>query len=423
MIGSVTTRRLAAGISALAVAIVLLATVEATAQSSDASTSDDLAKRGEYLVRAGDCMPCHTGTKGDDFAGGLPLNTPFGQVFSRNITPDKDTGIGDWSLDDFKQTMWQGKSKDGAYLYPTMPFPFYTTVTDDDIEAIWAYLQTLEPINKANKPNGLMFPMSIRESMLGWRELFFTAGRFETDSAKSDAWNRGAYLVEGLGHCGACHTPRNLMGGRIESEKFAGAQVDDWWAPNISTNEGTGVGEWSKDELKTFLKTGVDKRKSTVFGPMAEVVHASLSHLTDDDLDDMATYLLDSRSTTQSAAESAVAMTPEERQHGGEVYVGNCIACHQEKGAGVAGSIPPLAGNPAVNALEPYNIISAVLHGIPATDKFAAMPDFASKLGDQDIADLANYIRTSWGNTGEPNVTPALVKHWRDGIDELPSGT
>ncbi len=393
------------------------------AQSPNSGTGDDSAKRGEYLVRAGDCMPCHTGTKGEEFAGGLPLNTPFGQVFSRNITPDNETGLGNWTYDDFKQTMWEGKSKNGSYLYPAMPFPFYTLVTEDDLKAIWAHLQTLKPIKKENRPNGLMFPMSIRESMLGWRELFFTAGRFEPNSSKSDEWNRGAYLVEGLGHCGACHTPRNLMGGRIESDRFAGAKVDDWWAPNISSNKQTGIGDWTKEELKTFLKTGVDKKKTTVFGPMAEVVHDSLSYMTDDDLDAMATYLLDSRPTTQKAAEAAVAMSAEARRHGGEVYVANCIACHQEKGAGIEGAIPPLAGNPAVTAIEPYNILSAVLHGIPATDKFAAMPDFASKLDDQDIADLANYVRTSWGNKAEPNVTAHLVKIWREGIDELPSGT
>lgn len=426
MIGNAIVRQFMLGIAAivtLALFPVSQISAQTTAMASQAPNNDDLVKRGQYLVRAGDCMPCHTGAKGQEFAGGLPLNTPFGQVFSRNITPDKGTGIGDWSLDDFKQTMWNGKSRNGAYLYPTMPFPFYTAVTEDDLEAIFAYLQTLEPVAKANKPNGLMFPMSLRESMLGWRELYFTAGRFQPDTTKSDSWNRGAYLVEGLGHCGACHTPRNLLGGRIESERFAGAKVDDWWAPNISANNSQGVGDWTEEDLKTFLKTGVDTKKSTIFGPMAEVVHDSLSFLTDEDLDAIATYLLDVRPVTEPAAEAGVTMNAAERQNGGEVYVANCIACHQEKGAGIEGAIPPLAGNPAVTAVEPYNILSAVLHGIAATDQFAAMPNFASKLGDQDIADLANYIRTSWGNNATPDVTETLVKHWRDGIDELPSGT
>ena len=258
-------------------AVVALAAVPSFAQ--DAGAPDKaLIARGEYIAKAADCMPCHTGDKSKPFAGGLAFATPFGTMYSVNITPDKATGIGKWTYDQFVNAVRNGIRADGAYLYPSMPFDAYTEITDDDMKALWAYIHSLPAINNTPPANALSFPFNVRLGMLAWRELFFEDERFEPTKGKSADWNRGAYLVNALGHCSDCHTPRNLMGATIGKEHFLGADVDGFWAPSIDTAQLKKDG-WTADKLSGFFKTGSAEGKTSVFGPMAEVVHDSLSFL------------------------------------------------------------------------------------------------------------------------------------------------
>jgi mono/diheme cytochrome c family protein len=368
-------------------------------------------QRGEYLARAGDCISCHTAQGGAPYAGGYRLNTQFGYMLSSNITPDPDTGIGRWSADDFYRAMHDGVNKDGRYMYPAMPYDFYSKVTREDIAAIFAYLRTVKPVQNAVVVNHMDFPFDLRSTMAVWRELYFKEGAFKPDPAKPPSWNRGAYLVEGLGHCSGCHSPRNLIGGIEKSKDFTGAVIDGWFAPDLTTDIATGLGAWTVDDIATYLKTGAIKGKTTAFGPMAEVVQNSLSHLTDADLRAMAEYLKslppDSRLRTGRQRPDPA------RAQGAALYMDYCGGCHQATGAGIAGAVSPLAGNRAVVAPDPGNILQVVVLGIPAQFKYAPMPSFAAKLNDQQIADIANYVRSSWGNTAPPNATAAMVAKLR----------
>ena len=373
----------------------------------------DLVARGSYLARAADCMPCHTSAPDKIYAGGLRMNTPFGVMYSPNITPDRETGIGAWTFDEFKKALHSGIRADGRFLYPTMPFDAFTKISEDDLKALWSYIRSLPPIKQQNRENELIFPFSIRYGMLVWRMLFFRAQWFEPDPGKSAQWNWGAYLVEALAHCGDCHTPRNFMGATIASERFRGAKIDQWYAPDITPEALAKTNRWDKSQLIAFLKKGA-ANNSTVLGPMQEVVHDSLSFLTPDDLDAMATYLLDvTNGTSAPALVAAKKLPPGIAAHAAKLYADNCATCHQANGQGVAGSIPALAGNPAVIATKPFDTLSVVLQGVPARDGIPAMPSFAGSLNDTDVAELANYVRTNWGNTAAPNATPGLAASWR----------
>lgn len=395
--------RRAAGVLALAIASWSCA-ISAGAQQTQ-------VQRGEYLARAGDCISCHTANGGEPYAGGLRLDTPFGYMLSSNITPDPETGIGRWSSADFYRAMHDGVNKSGKDMYPAMPYDFYTLVTREDIDAIFAYLRTLKPVPNQVNTNHLDFPFNQRWSMAAWRELYFTQGAFKADAAQTSSWNRGAYLVEGLGHCSGCHSPRNVIGGIEKDRAFTGAAIDGWYALNLSSNLHAGLGQWTVDEIATYLKTGVYQGKTTALGPMAEVVQNSTSHLTDADLQAMAEYL-------KSIPASSNLRTPrklpdDKRLEIAALYLDHCSGCHQSQGRGIPGTFPPLAGNGVVLARNPANIITVVLSGIPAQGKYAPMPSFASQLTDKGIADLANYIRTSWGNTASTIVTPAMVAKLR----------
>ncbi|WP_027132743.1 cytochrome c [Geminicoccus roseus] len=395
----------------------LLASVTCLMLVSPAAWGQDkdeaaLVAKGEYLARAADCMPCHTAPGAKPFSGGLGMSTPFGTLFSVNITPDKETGIGAWTFDQFKAALHDGVRADGAYLYPAMPFDAYTKITDEDLQALWAYFRSLPPVKAENKANQLEFPFSIRLGMLAWRELFFTPQTFTPTAGKSEAWNRGAYLVEALGHCSDCHTPRNLMGAVKGKEHFIGAEIDGFYAPQISA--AALADNWTSAELKTFLKTGTGENKTSVFGPMADVVEHSLSHLTDADLDAMVTYLLDSPPPQDVPTPQKQSPLPADvYQSASKLYIDQCATCHQPHGTGIAGSVPPLKGNPAVTATEPYNVLAVVLDGLPSSGKYDAMPSFAGRLSDRQVADLANYVRTSWGNDGAANATAKMAGVWR----------
>jgi mono/diheme cytochrome c family protein len=365
------------------------------------------AQRGEYLARAGDCVSCHTAGGGAPFAGGARLNTPFGYMLAPNITPDPDTGIGRWSADDFYRALHQGVNRQGKDMYPTMPYDFYTKVTREDVDAIFAYLRTVKPVRNAVEVNHLRFPFDQRWSMAAWRELYFTEGTYKPDPSKPASWNRGAYLVEGLGHCSDCHSPRNLLGGIEKSKDFDGAVIDGWFALDLSSDIATGLGAWSVDDIAAYLKTGAYKGRTTTLGPMAEVVRNSTSHLTDADLRAIGEYL---KSLPPDSTLRTGRKRPDPtRARGAQLYLENCSGCHQAGGRGVPGVFPPLAGNGVVVASDPANIIKVVDGGVPARGGYVPMPGFATQLTDQQVAEIANYIRTSWGNAAAPNVTSAMV--------------
>jgi mono/diheme cytochrome c family protein len=368
-------------------------------------------QRGEYLARAGDCISCHTTQGGAPYAGGYRLDTPFGYVLSSNITPDPDTGIGRWSFDDFYRAMHHGVNKDGQDLYPAMPYDFYSKVTRADVAAIFAYLLTVQPVRNEVAANHMEFPFSLRSTMGVWRELYFKEGAFKPDPARPPAWNRGAYLVEGLGHCSGCHSPRNVIGGIEKGKDFTGAVIDGWFAPDLTTDIATGLGAWTVDEIAAYLKTGVAKGRTTAFGPMAEVVQNSLSYLTDADLRAMAEYL--KAIPPDSGLRTGRPRPDPARAQGAALYMGYCSGCHQATGAGIAGAFPPLAGNKAIVAPDPGNVLQAVLLGVPAQFGHGAMPSFAAQLDDQQIAAIANYVRSSWGNSAPPNATAATVAKLR----------
>jgi len=408
--------------AALGLACLLMLTAAGGAR---AASDDDLVKRGEYVAKAADCMPCHTGPDGKAFAGGLGLNTPFGVIYSPNITSDKTTGIGGWTYDQFEGAVRNGIRADGAYLYPAMPFDAYTLIEDDDLKALWAYISQIEAVEQEKPENGLSFPFNVRLGMLAWRELFFTDMRFKPAASKSEEWNRGAYLVEALGHCADCHTPRNMLGGLKTGEQYSGAEIDHWFAPDIESDALAKLDGWTQPQLVEFLRQGSDARKSTVFGPMAEVIHDSLSQLTDQDVTAIAAYLLDRPADAQGAPSPAQVSPLPAAVHAraATLYVDNCLTCHQEKGGGQSNAVPPLAGNPAVIAGEPYNVVMAVLEGLPSDGTYGAMPSFAGRLDNQQIADLANYVRTSWGNDAPPNATASMVAAWRAAAAVPPVGT
>ncbi len=398
--------------------LAIFAGATCVASAEDASPQDaDLVARGHYLALAADCMPCHTGAPKQEFAGGLALNTPFGVIYSPNITPDKDTGIGKWTFDDFKNAVHDGIRADGAYLYPAMPYGAFTKIEDDDLKALWAYLRSLKPINKPQKANGLGFPFNIRDMMFFWRVLFFDEGTFKPDKGKSAHWNRGAYLVEALAHCNDCHTPRNLLGATIPSERFEGAQIDTWYAPNITEKALKEVNKWDKARMVAFLKQGA-AANSTTLGPMHVVVHDSLSKLKESDIAAIATYMLgDDTGEGETVEPAKVAeLTPKTETKAEKLYDTHCGPCHQKTGEGMKGKVPPLAGNPAVEATDPYDILSVVLQGIPSRGGFLTMPSFADQLSNQDIADIANYVRITWGNKAEPDTTPDMVASWRSQV-------
>lgn len=362
-------------------------------------------ERGRKLATLADCTACHTRKDGGKpFAGGRPIETPFGIIVSPNITPDQETGIGNWSDDDFDKAVRHGIRRDGGRLYPAMPYAYYTKMSHDDVKAIRAYLATVPAVHNEVETNQLPFPFSIRWSMHVWDWLFFTPGEFKPDPAKSAAWNRGAYLVEGPGHCGACHTPKNFLGGDEASKTLQGGQVQGWFAPNITNDKTRGLGTISVDDLVTLLKTG-HNRITTVTGPMAEEIEDSSSFFNDGDLKAIATYLksLPGASSDQTAA----AASDPRMQAGKAIFRDTCSACHGIDGKGVSNLFPALANAPSVRSVDPTSAIRVVLRGArsAATKEeptAPAMPAFGWQLKDDQIAAVITYIRNSWGAAAEP---------------------
>jgi mono/diheme cytochrome c family protein len=354
-------------------AIVYALVAGLTIAASGAVQGQDAVERGAYLAAAGDCLSCHTAPGGQPFAGGLRMETPFGALITPNITPDDATGLGRWTADEFYRAMHDGVGRNGQDLYPVMPYTFYTKVTREDVDAIWAWLRTVPPVHNQVDVDQLLFPFDIRLTQLFWRELYFTPGTYVADPRQSTEWNRGAYLVEGLGHCGACHSPRDALGGIEQGERLTGAKIDHWFALNLTSDLRTGLGDWSVEQVVDYLRAGAAKGKTTALGPMAEVVHNSLGKLTSEDLRAMAVYLKSVPAQATPTAPPLAGRPP----GAGVLYVQNCAGCHQAKGTGVPGTFPPLAGNPVVTAPDPTDALSVILGGVPSRGGYRAMPAFA----------------------------------------------
>jgi mono/diheme cytochrome c family protein len=371
--------------------------------------------RGKALATAGDCVACHTAPGGTPFAGGLALQTPFGAIMTPNITPDNTTGIGSWSADDFARALHAGRRPGGTYLYPAFPYPFYTRVTRADTDAIYAYLRSLPPVvNRVNR-NTLPFPFNIRLSMLGWNALFFKPAGFVPEPGRSDEFNRGAYLVEGLGHCGACHTPLNVLGANKADQYLQGSQIDHWTAPNITNDRLVGLGKWSVDETVQYLKTG-QARGSIASGPMKDVIENSTSKMPEADLKAIAVYLKE-RGAEGPPASAALLSSDARMKVGEAVFVDTCAACHKRSGEGVAHLFPRLAGNVIATQNDPASLIRIILTGgraasTDATPTAPAMPSLGHRLGDDQVAAVVTYVRNSWGNAASP-VSAEMVKALR----------
>ncbi len=403
-------------------AVMLAATTFACGQNLTPPTTasrnappQSQVERGRYLARAGDCIACHTVPGTRIFSGNRPMPTPFGTLYSPNITPDRATGIGTWTPAEFYTMMHTGRSRDGSPLYPAMPFASYTKITRGDSDAIFAYLRSVPPVRQANRPHELRFPYNNRSLLIGWRTLYFKEGEYKADKGKTVEWNRGAELVQGLGHCTMCHTPINALGGSSEAKAFEGGLIpmQNWYAPSLTSNKEAGLGDWAIKDIMDLLQTGVSNR-GAVYGPMAEVTYNSLQYLSDQDIRSMAVYLKDLPGQSavmpepaRQAPKTAVAAQSAQSALGSRIFTAQCASCHGDQGKGKLPHYPPLANNQSIEMTSAVNPIRMVLNGgyPPGTQKNPmpyGMPPFAQSLSDIEVAAVVTFIRTAWGNHGAP---------------------
>jgi mono/diheme cytochrome c family protein len=414
--------------------LLALAAVDAAAQTPVGDASADRIVRGEYLAIAGDCTACHTAPGGKPFAGGLAIPTPVGDIVATNITPSKSAGIGHYTLQQFSDAMRRGIRADGARLYPAMPYTAYAKVTDDDIAALYAYfMQRVGPVDVAPPPTRLPFPFDIRLSMAAWNALFLDPHVFAADPAKSAEWNRGAYLAEGLAHCGSCHTPRNWLMAESSSRPLAGGKVGPWDAPNITSDVDSGIGGWSERDLVSYMHDGAAPGKGQAAGPMAEAIDASLQHMTEADLRAIAVYMKsvpavhDTADTRPRYAWGAAASDvdsirgvawPQDRDRmtGPQLYDAWCATCHQFDGQGsFDGKLPPLFHNTSLGRPDSANLVLVMLGGIRRQGEIdeLPMPGFA-QLSDRQLATLGTWLVQRYGNPAA-KVTDAQVARLRRG--------
>ncbi|AOK32629.1 alcohol dehydrogenase [Burkholderia singularis] len=422
-----TTQVLAGAAKALA-ALALGAIVPAAAAAAPAD--DALVARGAYLAKAGDCIACHTAPRGKPFAGGLPMMTPMGAIYSTNITPDSQTGIGGYTEADFTRALREGVAKDGHNLYPAMPYTAYAKLRDDDVKALYAYfMRGVEPVQQANRASDIPWPLNMRWPLKIWNAVFLDKTIYQDKPGKDAAWNRGAYLVQGLGHCGSCHTPRGVaLQEKALDERgpafLSGALIDNWFASNLTGEFNTGLGRWSDAEVVQFLKTGAN-RHASAFGSMTDVVNHSTQWLTPDDLGAIARYLktlpaaggngappyrYDAQATQALLAHPA-------SDAGAKVYAAYCMHCHGVDGNAFAPLLAPLAGNPNVLEANPASLINVTLNGtadlvIDGLPAAYPMPKFADVLTDQQVTDVLTFMRAGWNN-GAPAVQAADVAKLR----------
>jgi mono/diheme cytochrome c family protein len=396
-----------------------------TGVPADFQDTDPLA-RGQYLAIAANCQACHTVDGGTPFVGGRPFETDFGTIYSTNITPDVETGIGSWSDADFLRAMHEGVAKDGTRLYPAFPYAAYTHLTDEDVLAIKAYLFTVPAVEYTAPENSLRWPYNQRWLMGMWSKMYNPNKRFEPVAGQSAEWNRGAYLSEALGHCGDCHTPRNLLQALNNRKKFAGGVAEGWRAYNLSSDEASGIGAWSPEDLEQYLKTGRSAEHGTAFGPMALAVHQSFQKLTPSDLSAIVTYIrsvppVSSPDLPAPKREAASAVPSEHavadsNPRGHLMFASMCAGCHSWTGAGSYVPYATLTGNRAVNDPTATNVALAVLRGasaLPSSGEIAVMPAFASAWTDEEIADVSNYVIARFG--AEPSsITAEEVRKLRE---------
>jgi mono/diheme cytochrome c family protein len=376
--------------------------------SAQAASPETIA-RGKALAEAADCAGCHTEDPAKPLAGGKRIDTPFGGIFSPNLTPDRETGLAAWSDDEFYRALHEGVAPNGARYYPAFPYPYFTKMTRDDVLAIRAWLATLTPVRNPTPAPQLRFPLNYRVVMRGWNFLFFRPATFARNPQKSEQWNRGAYLVEGAGHCGGCHTPKNMFGAD-KGESLGGGLVQGWFSPRLDAAERSGLKSWTVDDVAEYLQSGRNG-KSHAGGLMAEVVVNSTANMSDADVRAMAVYLKD---LPAGAPEPEVKPPPPAQMADGErIYRGACIACHEADGSGSPRIYPPLPGNANLQSVDPSSTLRIILDGAetlttPRAPNSGSMPAYARKLTDGEIADVATYIRNAWGNAA-PAVTPAEV--------------
>ncbi|MGB4117537.1 MAG: cytochrome c [Polaromonas sp.] len=381
-----------------AAALWLLSTRDDTLTDLPAQTTST-PERGAYLAKVGNCAGCHTVRGGQPYAGGLGIDTPFGAVYASNLTPDAATGIGNWTRTDFWRAMHHGKSKDGRLLYPAFPYTSYTLITRDDSDALFAYLTSLPAVAQPNTPHAVRFPYNTQAALAVWRVLYFKPAAFTANAQAAPEWNRGAYLVNSLGHCSACHAARNALGA-TDGLNLAGGLIplQNWYAPSLVSTQEASVAGWPVQDIRAFFKSGVSTQASAN-GPMAEVVLNSTQHWTDADLNAMAVYLKALPVTPSTQQITKTSTTP----RGSKLYEQHCAQCHGDNGQGVANAYPALAGNRAVLMPQKANLVQIVLNGgyPPATagnPRPYGMPPFVLDLTDADIANVLSHIRSSWGN-------------------------
>jgi mono/diheme cytochrome c family protein len=383
------------------------------AQAAPLQVTPQLVERGAYLARVGNCAACHTERGGAAYAGGKGIATPFGTVFGPNLTPDPTTGIGNWSAAEFWRAMHHGRSRDGRLLYPAFPYPDYTLVTRQDSDALYAYLRSVPAVQQANRPHALRFPYNAQASLAVWRALFFAPEQFRPEPNKSAEWNRGAYLVRGLGHCQACHAPRNAFGATNTNLELSGGLIpmQNWYAPSLGSPAEAGVQDWSPQEIVQLLKSGVSPRGAAM-GPMSEVVFSSTQHMSDQDLGAMAAFLRELPRHDPARAQAS-STNSEVLALGQKVYGNRCASCHGEKGEGGGTAYPALAGHRTVTMNQSANLVRVIISGgfpptTPGNPRPYGMPPFGQSLSDAEIAAVATYVRSSWGNNA-PALQPLDV--------------
>jgi mono/diheme cytochrome c family protein len=400
-----------------ALSIALPMGIAAAAELPDAHEYSQV-ERGRYLVTLGDCAACHTDPRREGpFAGGRRIETPFGYVAAANITPDRKTGIGSWSDEEFDTAVRRGVMPDGKRLYPAMPFVYFAKMTSEDVLSIRAYLKTVAPVERSVQSDQLPFPFKIRALLRLWDALYFNARGFTPDAVKPAAWNRGAYLVEGPGHCAACHTPKTYLGGDKQDQKLRGYSIQGWFAPDITNDEARGLGNWSLDDVSDYLKKGHNRFEGAA-GPMAEEITNSSSKMRDADLNAIAIYL--KGQPGQSASQKPPAAGADVMRAGAAIYTDRCSACHKADGTGVAYLIPDLAGSTSAASRELTTMLRVVIRGaqsVATRDEPTgpAMPAFGWQLSDVQVAAVTTYIRNSWGHAA-PAVTAAEARNARTSL-------
>jgi len=381
------------------------------------SFAPDQIAQGAALVKLGDCQTCHTAEDGAPFAGGRPIGTPFGQVFTTNVTPDPGTGIGGYSREAFRRAMRQGLRRDGAELYPAFPYDHFSYAADGDFDALYAFLMTRQPVVRANTPNRLVPPVGFRPIVAIWKALYFRPRPFTPTAGKSDQWNRGAYLVQSFGHCGACHTPHNALGAEQKGRDLDGAYAEGWYAPPLDAATPASV-PWTADGLFTYLRTGLDANHAAAAGPMGPVAH-ELARAPEADVRAMAVYLADrlatpARSRGVDRAAAAAAAHPQ----GAALYAGACATCHDAGAPMMREGRPPLALGTPLHEDDPRDVIQIVLQGLkpPLGAAGPAMPPFANHFTDSQVAEIAAYLRARYSDAPPWRELPrAVAKARREG--------